>query len=106
MARTDSLGAGLTKQIAYTTEPGDLGDQYNSFLDVEEVTTDTMSNGDVHDHSPLPIMLIGGASGRLGPGRHVKYPEHTPLANLLLTGLHKAEIPKESFGDSTGPIEI
>ena len=66
----------------------------------------TMSNGDVHDHSPLPIMLIGGASGRLGPGRHVKYPEHTPLANLLLTVLHKAEIPKESFGDSTGPIEI
>jgi len=66
----------------------------------------TMSNGDVHDHSPLPIMLIGGASGRLGPGRHTKYPEHTPLANLLLTVLHKADIPKASFGDSTGPIEI
>ncbi|GAB2868652.1 isocitrate lyase [Pseudoduganella ginsengisoli] len=47
VARTDSLGAGLTKQIAYTSEPGDLGDQYNSFLDVEEVTTDTMNNGDV-----------------------------------------------------------
>ena len=47
VARTDSLGAGLTKQIAYTNEPGDLGDQYNSFLDVEEVTTDTMKNGDV-----------------------------------------------------------
>jgi Protein of unknown function (DUF1552) len=66
----------------------------------------TMSNGDVHDHSPLPMMLIGGASGRLGPARHSKYPEHTPLANLLLTVLHKADIPKESFGDSTGPIEI
>ncbi len=47
VARTDSLGAGLTKQIAYTREPGDLGDQYNSFLDVEEVTADTMNNGDV-----------------------------------------------------------
>ncbi|MBY0240926.1 MAG: isocitrate lyase, partial [Burkholderiaceae bacterium] len=47
VARTDSLGAGLTKQIAYTNEPGDLGDQYNSFLDVEEVTTETMNNGDV-----------------------------------------------------------
>lgn len=38
VARTDSLGAGLTKQIAFTREPGDLGDQYNSFLDCEEVS--------------------------------------------------------------------
>ncbi|MDG2004436.1 MAG: isocitrate lyase, partial [Novosphingobium sp.] len=37
VARTDSLGAGLTKQIAVTHEPGDLGDQYNAFLDCEEV---------------------------------------------------------------------
>ena len=47
VARTDSLGAGLTKQIAVTNEPGDLGDQYNSFLDVEEITLDQMKNGDV-----------------------------------------------------------
>ncbi len=47
VARTDSLGAGLTKQIAVTNEPGDLGDQYNSFLDVEEVTPETMKNGDI-----------------------------------------------------------
>ena len=47
VARTDSLGAGLTKQIAVTKEPGDLGDQYNSFLDCEEVSVDEMNNGDV-----------------------------------------------------------
>ena len=47
VARTDSLGAGLTKQIAITHEVGDLGDQYNSFLDVEEVTDDKMNHGDV-----------------------------------------------------------
>jgi len=47
VARTDSLGAGLTKQIAVTKEPGDLGDQYNSFLDCEEVAVDDMANGDV-----------------------------------------------------------
>ena len=47
VARTDSLGAGLTKQIAVTKEPGDLGDQYNSFLDCDEVTLDSMGNGDV-----------------------------------------------------------
>jgi len=47
VARTDSLGAGLTKQIAITNEAGDLGDQYNSFLDVEEMTAETMNHGDV-----------------------------------------------------------
>ena len=47
VARTDSLGAGLTKQIAVTNEPGDLGDQYNAFLDCEEVDLDSMSNGDL-----------------------------------------------------------
>ena len=47
VARTDSLGAGLTKQIAVTNEPGDLGDQYNSFLDCEELSADQLGNGDV-----------------------------------------------------------
>ncbi|MDJ0614491.1 MAG: isocitrate lyase [Rhizobiaceae bacterium] len=47
VTRTDSLGAGLTKQIAYSKTPGDLGDQYNSFLDCEEVTADSVNSGDV-----------------------------------------------------------
>ena len=47
VARTDSLGAGLTKQIAITHEVGDLGDQYNSFLDVEELDNSEMNHGDV-----------------------------------------------------------
>ncbi|MEE4339205.1 isocitrate lyase [Erythrobacter sp.] len=47
VARTDSLGAGLTKQIAYSKEPGDLGDQYNSFLDAEEVDPANITNGQV-----------------------------------------------------------
>ncbi|KUO51372.1 MAG: isocitrate lyase [Sphingomonadales bacterium BRH_c42] len=47
VARTDSLGAGLTKQIAFTREPGDLGDQYNAFLDCEEVDPARIGNGQV-----------------------------------------------------------
>ncbi len=47
VARTDSLGAGLTKQIAFSKEPGDLGDQYNSFLDCEEIDDIAQANGDV-----------------------------------------------------------
>ena len=47
VARTDSLGAGLTKQIAYVREAGDLGDQYNSFVDCEPVDAGNLRHGDV-----------------------------------------------------------
>ncbi|TFB97229.1 MULTISPECIES: isocitrate lyase [Cryobacterium] len=47
VSRTDSLGAGLTQKLAVTYQPGDLGDQYNSFLDVEEITEAELGNGDV-----------------------------------------------------------
>ena len=47
VTRTDSLGAGLTKQIAYSKTPGDIGDKYNAFLDCEEVTDVSSINGDV-----------------------------------------------------------
>jgi isocitrate lyase len=47
VARTDSLGAGLTKQIAFSREPGDLGDQYNAFLDCEEIEAAQIGNGEV-----------------------------------------------------------
>ncbi|MCP1470063.1 isocitrate lyase [Sphingobium sp. OAS761] len=47
VARTDSLGAGLTKQIAFTREAGDIGDLYNGFLDCEAVDADAIGHGDV-----------------------------------------------------------
>ncbi|MEJ7934575.1 isocitrate lyase [Sphingobium sp. AN558] len=47
VSRTDSLGAGLTKQIAYSKEAGDIGDQYNSFLDCDEIDLTQIGNGDV-----------------------------------------------------------
>jgi isocitrate lyase len=47
VSRTDSLGAGLTKQIAYSREPGDIGDQYNSYLDCDEIDVTQVGNGDV-----------------------------------------------------------
>src|SRR6516225_1672691 len=47
VTRTDSLGAGLTKQIAVSHQPGDIGDQYNSFLDCEEISPVQVQNGDV-----------------------------------------------------------
>jgi Protein of unknown function (DUF1552) len=61
-----------------------------------------MSNSNVHNHSPLPILVAGGAAGRMKGGRHLKYPENTPMANLLLTILDKAGVHQESIGDSAG----
>ena len=61
-----------------------------------------MSNSNVHNHSPLPVFVAGGAAGKLKGGRHVKYPENTPMSNLLLTILDKAGVHQDSVGDSTG----
>ena len=63
-----------------------------------------MSNSNIHNHAPLPIFVAGGAAGRMKGGRHLKYPENTPMSNLLLTILEKAGIHRESVGDSTGPL--
>jgi hypothetical protein len=63
-----------------------------------------MSNPNVHNHGPLPILVAGGAAGKMKGGRHVKYPDNTPAANLLLTILHKAGIHNELIGDSTGVL--
>jgi Protein of unknown function (DUF1552) len=61
-----------------------------------------MSNSNIHNHSPLPVLVAGGAAGKMKGGRHLKYPENSPMANLLLTILDKAGVPQESIGDSTG----
>jgi hypothetical protein len=63
-----------------------------------------MSNSNLHNHFPLPNVLAGGAARKLQGGRHLRYPDHTPMANLLLTMLDKAGVPQESLGDSTGML--
>jgi hypothetical protein len=61
-----------------------------------------ISNSDRHTHGPLPTLLLGGGAGTLKGGRHVVYPEHTPLTNLQLTLLNKLGVPFEKLGDSNG----
>jgi hypothetical protein len=65
-----------------------------------------MSNSNQHDHAPLPIVLVGGAAGKLTGGRHIQAAPNTPLSNLQLAMLHKLGVPAEAFGDSTGAVEI
>jgi hypothetical protein len=65
-----------------------------------------MSDSQRHAHTNLPVMLMGGGSGHLKGGRHLKYPDDTPLANLHLTLLDKLGVPLTEIGDSNGRIQI
>jgi hypothetical protein len=65
-----------------------------------------MSDGNEHNHSPLPILLAGRAGGAIEGGRHLRNSPDTSMSNLLLAVLHKLGIEQPSFGDSTGPLAI
>jgi uncharacterized protein DUF1552 len=63
-----------------------------------------MSNSNAHNHFPLPNLVVGGATGRHTGGRHLKYPDHTPMTNLILSMLDKVGVPMDTLGDSTGAL--
>jgi hypothetical protein len=63
-----------------------------------------MSNSNLHNHFPLPNLVVGGAAGRMKGNRHIKCEDHTPMTNLLLAVLDKAGVPQEKLGDSTGEL--
>ena len=63
-----------------------------------------MSNSNLHNHFPLPNLVAGGAAGHHTGGRHLKYPDHTPMTNLLLSVLDKVGVPMDTLGDSTGAL--
>jgi hypothetical protein len=66
----------------------------------------SLSDGNEHNFDPLPVILAGGASGKLKGGRHLRHAAHTPLSNLLLSMLEKIGARVDSIGDSTGRLEI
>jgi hypothetical protein len=65
-----------------------------------------MSDGNQHNHGPLPIILAGSASGALKGGRHLRNAKDTTMSNLLVAMLDKLGIPTDKFGDSTGALQI
>jgi hypothetical protein len=64
-----------------------------------------MGNPNIHDHVNLPIIVAGGSAGRARGGRHIKYAETMPLANLHLTMLDSVGVRLDKFADSTGKID-
>ncbi len=65
-----------------------------------------MGDGNIHGHKRVPMILLGHASGTLQGNLHLRCPDATPQANLLLTTLHKLGMKTEIVGDSTGPLAI
>jgi hypothetical protein len=60
----------------------------------------SMSNSNLHNHKPLPVLVAGGVNG----GRHLKFADDTPMSNLLVSVLHRAGVDQNNFGDSTGAL--
>jgi hypothetical protein len=65
-----------------------------------------MGDSNVHNHKRVPLVLLGHANGQLKGNLHVRTPDGTPTANVLLTILHKLGVNVDKFGDSTGDIAI
>lgn len=94
------------RQLAYfleklnTFREGDHSILDNSLI----VYGSGISDGNAHNHNDLPILLIGGAGGRVDSGRHIRYPDQTPVANLYMTMAGMMGVSLDSFGDSSGPL--
>jgi hypothetical protein len=65
-----------------------------------------LSDGNSHLHENLPVILVGGAGGRLKGNRHIRVPDLTPMTNLHLAVLDKLDVPAEKLGDSTGKLDL
>jgi hypothetical protein len=65
-----------------------------------------ISDGNKHNHEDLPIVLAGRLGGTLSPGKHLRFPKETPLANLHLALLDKSGVRAAKFADSTGPLAV
>ena len=90
----------ILEKMASIKEPG------GSLLDHSMVLYGGgISDGDRHNHDNLPILLAGRANGTLKTGRHIEYPNRTPLNNLFLSMLDRMGVPAETLGDSTGKLQ-
>ena len=107
--KTTKINIFHTKMLAYyldrlrSTPDGD-----GSLLDHAMILYGSaLSDGNLHLYTNLPLLLVAGGVAGIRGGRHVRYPKGTPMANLLLTMLDKANVPDvEKLGDSTGRLQL
>jgi hypothetical protein len=107
LSKLQKINAFHLKQFAYfvermrTTPDGD-----GSLLDHSALLYGSgISDSNIHMHDNLPLVLVGGAGGRIKGGRHVIYPKDTPVTNLYINMLDTIGVPVETLGDSTGRLD-
>ncbi len=94
------------KQLAYILEKLSQNDERGeSLLDNTLLVYGSgISDGDRHRHEDLPVLVAGKGGGHVTPGRHLEYPEDTPMMNLFVSMLQGIGVPVERVGDSTGAL--
>ena len=107
MARLQLIDQHHVAMFAYLLgQLRDADDGSGSLLDHAMVLYgSSLSDSNAHTHDHLPALLAGGGSGTLHGGRHLRYPDGTPMTNLFVTLLDKLGSHREQVGDSTGRIE-
>jgi len=107
IAKTMKINAHHIQQFAYlvnklkSTPDGDGNLLDHSML----LYGSSISDGNMHTHVDLPLALVGGGSGQIRSGRHIRYAPETPMNNLLLSMLDKVGVRTDKLGDSTGKLE-
>ena len=106
MARLAKVQAFNTAMFArFIKRLSELPDGEGTMLDNSMILFGSnMSNSNIHDHFPLPTTVLGLGGGKLKGNQHLRYPDHTPIANLHVALLNRAGIATEKFGDSTGQL--
>ena len=83
----------------------DSADETGSILDHSLVLYgSSLSDSNAHLHDELPTVLVGGGSGKLQGGKHLRVPGGTPMTNMLLSIADGLDVPMEKFGDSSGKL--
>jgi len=106
VAKIEKIDRYLVEQYAYFLEKLDsVADGDGTLLDNSMILYGSaLGDGNRHTHHDLPIVLAGGAGGKISTGRRMQYPTDTPMGNLFLSMLDAMGTPTETFGDSSGRL--
>jgi len=106
LAKIAKIDAYHVEQMAYFLgKLKETRDGENSLLDNSMILYGGgISNGNLHNHEHLPVVLAGGGAGQLKGGRHLEFKTDTPMSNVLRSILYKAGVHTDSLGDSTGVL--
>ena len=106
VAKIEKIDRYLVEQYAYFLEKLDsVADGEGTLLDNSMILYGSaLGDGNRHTHHDLPIVLAGGAGGKIQTGRRMQYPTDTPMGNLFLSMLDVMGTPAETFGDSSGRL--